>query len=132
MQTKWKKWRADVLLLGGILLAGCIFGLILLLTRHDGAQVQVRVAGTVKTAFSLAEDTTYEITGADGGTNLLIIQDGEAWIEEASCPDGLCMNMGKISRKGQSIVCLPNQVVVEVVDSEGASGAESEIDLVTG
>ena len=132
MQTKWKKWRADVLLLGGILLAGCIFGLILLLTRHDGAQVQVRVAGTVKTAFPLAEDTTYEITGADGGTNLLIIQDGEAWIEEASCPDGLCMNMGKISRKGQSIVCLPNQVVVEVVDSEGASGAESEIDLVTG
>ena len=132
MQTKWKKWRADVLLLGGILLAGCIFGLILLLTRHDGAQVQVRVAGTVRTAFPLAEDTTYEITGADGGTNLLIIQDGEAWIEEASCPDGLCMNMGKISRKGQSIVCLPNQVVVEVVDSEGASGAESEIDLVTG
>ena len=132
MQAKWKKWRADALLLGGILLVGCIFGLILLLTRHDGAQVQVRVAGTVKAAFPLAENTTYEIAGADGGTNLLMIQDGEAWIEEASCPDGLCINMGKISRKGQSIVCLPNQVVVEVVDSETVSETKSEIDMVAG
>lgn len=132
MRKRWKEWRADVLLLGGLLLAGCVFGLALLLTRHDGAQVQVRVAGQVVETFPLAESRTYEITGANGGTNLLVIRDGEAWVGEASCPDSLCIHMGKISRNGQSVVCLPNQVVVEVVSSENTSETSSEIDLITG
>lgn len=130
MQAKGKIRWADVFLLGGILLVGCIFGLILLLNRHEGAQVQVRVAGTVVSTFSLAENRTCEIEGANGGTNLLVIQDKEAWVEEASCPDGLCVNMGKISHHGQSIICLPNQVVVEIIDSKTAD--TSEIDLLAG
>lgn len=130
MHAQWKKWRADILLFGGLLLVGCGFGLVLLLTQHDGAQVQVRVAGEVITDFPLTEDHTYEIRGANGGTNLLVIQNGEAWVEEASCPDGLCVNMGKISREGQSIVCLPNQVVVEIVNDEDDPETTPEIDLI--
>lgn len=123
-----KQHRGDFLLLGGLLLIGCLLGLFLLLTGREGAQVQVRVAGTVVEVFPLNRDRTYPIEGAEGGTNLLVIQDGEAWIEEASCPDGLCVHMGRIHRDGQSVVCLPNQVVVEVV----AGGEESDVDLVAG
>lgn len=123
-----KQHRADLLLLGGLLLIGCLLGLFLLLTGREGAQVQVRVAGAVAEVFPLNRDRTYTIEGAEGGTNLLVIQDGEAWIEEASCPDGLCVHMGKIHRDGQSVVCLPNQVVVEIV----AEGEQSDVDLVAG
>ena len=48
-----------------------------------------------------------------------MIRDGGARIEEASCPDRLCVGMGVIRRAGQSIICLPNQVVVEIVGSSG-------------
>ena len=123
-----KQHRADLLLLGGLLLIGCLLGLFLLLTGREGAQVQVRVAGSVAEAFPLNRDRTYTIEGAEGGTNLLVIQGGEAWIEEASCPDGLCVHMGKIHRDGQAVVCLPNQVVVEIV----AEGEQSDVDLVAG
>lgn len=114
-----KSRKADVILIAAIVLVGVIIGVILLLSKHDGKYVQVRVAGQVEKVFPLSQDVEYEIAGRDGGSNLLIIRDGKAWVEEADCPDKLCKNMGKISRSGQSVVCLPHEVVVEIVDETG-------------
>ena len=33
---------------------------------------------------------------------------------EADCHDSLCIYQGKISKVGQSLVCLPNKVMVEI------------------
>ena len=121
--------RADILLLGSVLLAGCLLGLVLLLTSRTGARVRVRVAGETVRTFSLSDDVEYEIHGVNGGTNRLVIRDGRAWIEEASCPDKLCVRMGRVHRNGQSVVCLPNQVVVEIVGGENESDS---IDVVAG
>ena len=78
--------------------------------------------------FPLDEDRTYEIAGFGEGHNTLIIQGGEAYMSDASCPDHLCMGMGKISHAGQSIICLPNRVVVEIRDEKTV---ESEYDTVS-
>ena len=86
----------------------------------DDPAVAVGTAG-----YPLDVDASYTITGANGGTNLLVIEDGAARIEEASCPDGVCVHTGRIRRNGQSIVCLPNQAVVEIVsDTENSSGVD--------
>ena len=111
--------KKDYLLLVGLLLVGAVIALATLLHGASGDTVQVKVDGVPVATFSLQEDRSYLIEGADGGTNLLLIQDGYAWVEEASCPDGLCMHMGKIHRDGQSVICLPNKVVVEIVSGEG-------------
>ena len=37
-----------------------------------------------------------------------------AAVQEASCPDHLCIRQGKISREGEMIVCLPNRMIAEV------------------
>lgn len=105
---------------------GLILGLALMLTRENGARIQIRVAGEITTTISIEKEGRYSIEGVNGGHNELVVQAGEAWIEEASCPDGLCVHMGKISQKGQSIVCLPNQVVVEMIGSD----AENDVDIV--
>lgn len=68
--------------------------------------------------FPLKENKTLELQGADGGVNQLIIEDGEAWIAQADCPDGLCIRQGRISRTGQSIVCLPHKLVITVEGGE--------------
>ena len=47
-----------------------------------------------------------------------MIKSGTAYISEASCPDKQCMKQGKISRAGEMLVCLPNRVVVKIVDSK--------------
>ena len=43
------------------------------------------------------------------------IRDGKASITQASCPDLLCVHQGAVSRQGESIICLPNEVVVEII-----------------
>ena len=124
---KRKPRRADLLLLLGLLAFGGIIGLCLLLTGHSGGEVQVRVTGEIVGTYQLNKNQSVTIDGV-GGTNLLVIEDGTAAITEADCPDALCVNMGKISRAGQSIVCLPHQVVVEVVEESDDGG----VDLIAG
>lgn len=120
----FKLRKADLLLLAAALVFGAVLAAVLLL-RSPGGTVQVRVAGAVTAGYPLDVDASYTITGADGGTNLLVIEDGAARIEEASCPDGVCVHTGRIRRNGQSIVCLPNQVVVEIVsETENSSGVD--------
>ena len=73
---------------------------------------------------SLAVDGTFSL---NGGTNILVIQDGQAWLSEADCPDLLCVKQGKIHYTGQVITCLPNRLTVTV---EG--GESNGVDLVVG
>lgn len=120
----FKLRKADLLLLAAALVFGAVLAAVLLL-RSPGGTVQVRVAGAITAGYPLDVDASYTIIGVNGGTNLLVIEDGAARIEEASCPDGVCVHTGRIRRNGQSIVCLPNQVVVEIVsDTENSSGVD--------
>ena len=50
----------------------------------------------------------------DTPTNTVIIKDGIVYISNATCKNQVCVNTGKISKKGESIICLPNKVIVEI------------------
>lgn len=81
----------------------------------DGAAVTVKVNGESVASFSLAKDGVYSL---NGGTNVLCIQEGKAFLTSADCPDHLCVKQGKISKNGQTITCLPNRLTVTVVGGE--------------
>lgn len=87
--------------------------------------VVVTIDGVEYGSYPLAVDATERIELADGSYNLLVIEDGKADVTEASCPDGICVNHRAIDKRGESIVCLPNKVVVEIMNGE-----EAEIDFV--
>lgn len=57
------------------------------------------------------------------GHNVLVIENGTVRMEESSCPDQVCVHTGTIDKPGQTIVCLPNRVVIEITGSK-----ESPID----
>ncbi len=126
---KKKSIRIDIIVIALFLAVGVIIALVLFLGQHKGATVKISVDGETIKTFPLDTDITYEIQGVNGGTNLLVIEDNKAYIREASCPDSLCINMGKIDSAGQSIVCLPNRVVVSI---EGEEGQEPLIDQIVG
>ena len=87
---------------------------IFLADRKKAQEAVVTVDGEVYGTYSLAKDQTIEIQ--DG--NRLRIQNGQAKMEWADCPDQLCVHQKAISRTGESIICLPNQVVVSVQGSK--------------
>lgn len=84
----------------------------------------VTIDGEEYGRYPLAVDTAERIELPDGSYNILEITDGEADITDASCPDGICVNHRAVSKQGQSIVCLPNKVVVEI-----ENGEEPDIDF---
>ncbi len=127
---KKSKIRYDIILIIGLLIITVIIALTVRLTQKTGKTVVVSVDGVEKYTFPLDEDLEFKIEGYEGGTNYLVIKDGEAYLTEASCPDLLCVHMGKISSQGQSIICLPNRVVVEIRDDNESD--PKEFDTIVG
>jgi len=46
--------------------------------------------------------------------NVVEIKDGSVSVTEASCKNQVCVRHGRVSRSGESIVCLPNRLVVRI------------------
>lgn len=82
-------------------------------TDH-GAKAQISVDGQVIETLLLNKDQEFTVTGADGGSNHLIVQDGYIWCSEASCPDKVCIRQGKKNTEGDTIVCLPNKMIITI------------------
>ena len=85
----------------------------------DGSYACVYVDAEPSGEYPLYEDREIVIEGYNGSRNVLVIEDGRAYMKEASCPDRLCMHQGRIDKSGQTIVCLPNRVVIEIKNGEG-------------
>lgn len=85
-----------------------------------GNTVTVQADGKVYGRYPLDEANEINING----TNTLIIEDGCAYMSQASCPDKLCIHQGRIHDSSKSIVCLPNKIVV-TVDKQSEIGVDA-------
>ena len=121
-------YTRDLILVAVLLVAALalFFGLRSRQARDTGtgAQAVVTVDGKEIGRYPLKKSGTFPL---NGGTNILVVENGEAWVSEANCPDKVCMGMGKISRNGEFIACLPNRLLVVV---EGAA-EDSPVDGMT-
>ncbi|RZS93016.1 NusG domain II-containing protein [Cuneatibacter caecimuris] len=109
--------RKDIILLAGILLAAAILWgcFSLFFPGKQGGYAEIQVGSEIIERIPMSEPCRKIIAGT-GGTNTLVIEGGIARIEEADCPDRLCVRQGGISKNGQSIICLPHQLVVRIVE----------------
>ena len=110
------KVRNDLILIAALLVILSLAGLAFYFFRGEGDVVAVEIDGKPYGTYTLSENRTVEIRTGEGGEelNLLVIKDGKAFVETATCPDGICAAHKPIFRDGESIVCLPHRVVVTV------------------
>ncbi|MCD8370253.1 MAG: NusG domain II-containing protein [Clostridiales bacterium] len=107
----------DFILIAAILIAAAVGGLINLAFRQAPAtRVEISVDGSVVATYPLDDEVDVILDTYAGGTNHLVIHDGAAEVTEASCPDHVCVAQGRISQNGELIVCLPNRLIVRVVE----------------
>lgn len=78
----------------------------------------ITVDGKNYKEVDLSVDDTFLIKTAKG-TNKVCIKNNAIYVEEATCPDKLCVKHGKLNNKYDSIVCLPHKVVIEYKTSSG-------------
>jgi len=113
--------KRDLILIFSILAVAIALFLALELSKEEGARVVVKVDGQTIAEYPLAVDGRFELCG---GSNILVIENGRAFISDADCPDKLCVHQGKISCTGEVITCLPHKLTVSVY------GAAGDVELV--
>ena len=107
--------KQDLILIAVVLAAAALLFLGTKLMHKSPAEVvEISVDGNVVETLDLAKDQELTIDGVSGGTNHLIIKDGEVWVSEATCPDKICVHQGKIHMDGEIIVCLPNKMTAQI------------------
>ena len=94
-------------------------GLQLLKTTDEYSEVEIQVNGELYGRYRLEQDQEIDVNDK----NKVLIKDGKVRMEDADCPDQICVNHRAISRDCESIICLPNQTIVTI-----RGGEEPEVD----
>lgn len=114
--------KKDFLLIGILLvLALGIWAGIEFFGSEKGAYAVVTVDGALYGRYSLDKPQEISITIGEDVTNVLEIKNEMADMIHADCPDQLCVHQHSISKSTESIVCLPNKVVVTIEGAEEAA-----------
>lgn len=105
--------RNDAILIAVIAVVTVVFALVYFGMQKDGGNAHVIKNGKEIAVYSLNENITVPITD-EKNTNVLVIKNGKAYISHADCPDKICVNHRPVSKTGETIVCLPAKLVVEI------------------
>lgn len=122
--------KADIILFFLILVFGIGISWWSLSTNTGGDKAIVTVDGQLYGTYSLLQDQTIEVIQENGHTNYITIKDGKVSMTFSNCQNQVCVNSGAISQTKDSIVCLPNKVMIEINGSDKNEGGG--IDVITG
>lgn len=107
--------KKDILLIALALgVAGLLYAVSLISGGEAATTVVVTVDGQEVLRRPLALEDSYEIRQDDGSVNVIAVEDGAVFMQEANCRDGLCMAQGKMRNAAKTIVCLPHKLVVSL------------------
>lgn len=113
--------KADKIFMLGVLLVGITAYLIkgsLLWGAVQPAHMQavVKVGGEVIQTVQLSPEETPLRFSVQGKQGLAVVEVSGEKIRmlEADCPDQICVKRGWISSAGESIICVPNEIVIYI------------------
>jgi len=118
-----RKYNDAVLIVVLLVIAGAFFAV-----SRGGFPVGAAAASDASGPYAVVQNTEgeydvmplshdAEITVVSSlGENRIETGGGQVWIDEADCKNQICVQTGKVGRPGDTIVCLPHHLVVQVVD----------------
>lgn len=92
--------------------------------KYQSQYIEISVKGELykKISFNGSTEEIIDVK-TDLGENIIKISKGKVQILDADCPDKVCVKDGYIGKPGQTLVCLPHRVVVEI---KGVKNAETD------
>ena len=117
MKTKLFK-KGDIAVILVILVAATLFWFFRT-QQTDRLEAVITVNGETVETIDLSAVKEKRIIELDTDPKVVIAaENGAIYFESAECDDKLCINCGKLSRKGDTAVCLPAKTVVTVSGSD--------------
>ena len=120
--------KRDLILMASLAAAAVILFVIFAFARGQakGSKAVITWKGQIYGTYDLYEERTITLQD-DTGKNVLVIKDGFVQMTEADCPDHYCMEKGAVSGNGETIVCLPHRLVVQMIDE---TSSHPEVDVI--
>lgn len=113
MSTKINKH--DLLLIIIIIIISGIFILINKLNSKDGNIAKVYYDSKLIKTIDLSKNEEYTVKGYNGEVKIKV-KDKKIKVIEEKSPKHLCSKQGYISKSYETIICLPNKIVIEIED----------------
>ena len=121
-----KKRKNDIILIAVIIALAALIFILINSFSSNGNKVIIEQDAKQIAILDLNKNQEYEVYDKSGNIcNIVLISDGLASMKYANCKDKICVNHNKTSKNNESIICLPNKVIVTVV-----SDKESNVDEV--
>lgn len=117
---KTRKPLLDVIFISAVILIALSIVLIFTLNRKSGNIAIVEINGERIAEYPLSKNGVFSL---NGGSNVLVIEDGAAYLNYSDCPDHTCEKTGKIRYVGETIICLPNRISI-TVSGNSADGVD--------
>lgn len=118
--------KADIILLIALVIIGFASTAYIGMSKSAGDKVVIEARGEVFGTYSLNKDAEIEVPSMDSihSDVHVSISSGLASVTESGCANQVCVRHSAISETGESIICLPNKVVVRI---EGEGGGYDAI-----
>ena len=104
--------KYDVIVFTSIIILAVIIWIGFFAFAKPAGIVQVVYNGNVIKEYKLGDSCEYIFELPDGRRNVIEIEN-DVYVSEANCPDGICKQK-RIRRKGEAIVCVPNELIVRI------------------
>ncbi|MGL5259417.1 MAG: NusG domain II-containing protein [Lachnospiraceae bacterium] len=78
--------------------------------EYTNKKVIIEVGGKFYNEYKIEEEQVIVIED----TNEVAIEEGFVFMKSSTCRDQICVNQGKIYEGYETIICLPNQVVIRI------------------
>jgi hypothetical protein len=79
-----------------------------------GKNAVISVDGKTVASYPLAGEAQTVTVEGDLGPVTIRLEEGKIRITQSPCPHQLCVKQGAVQAAGQTIVCLPNRLVIEI------------------
>lgn len=114
--------KADLILLIVLVVLGLGATAYVAMSGGQGGRVVIESDKKEFATYSLYEDREV-VVKSKNGTNTVVIEGGRVYVKDASCKNQVCANHASIAKAGETIVCLPNKLLV-TIEGEGGDGPD--------
>lgn len=112
------KAKKNLIWAAGLAAVCLICAAVILFGRFSGKNptAEIYLGGElIRTVDDLSPDEEYSFrVGCGDGYNIVTVGGGKIWVSEADCASQTCVNAGKISGGGQTIICAPHKLVIKI------------------
>ena len=115
--------KMDIVIIAVLILLSFTPHLIFFKTSQKGSKNNyaiIQVDGKIHKKIDLSKVKKSEKVNLNlpNGKNTLLIKNNSIQMDSANCNDALCVKQGNISKVGQTIICLPHKLIIEIKGDE--------------